>query len=107
MRLSANQHKHTPWEDNIGTHISIKHGGFAEWLEALLLKNNLPNAQEIHWIREMLRQGMFVGRHATATYIEVVVQWRHIFFIRYGTRTGFSLVQKPNRKPNPYTGARG
>ena len=32
---------------------------------------NSPNGQEI---REMLRQGMVVGRHATATYIEVVVQ---------------------------------
>ena len=31
---------------------------------------NLPNGQEIHWIREMLQQGMVVGRHATATYIE-------------------------------------
>ena len=35
---------------------------------------NSPNGQEIHWIREMLRQDMVVGQHATATYIEVVVQ---------------------------------
>ena len=35
---------------------------------------NSPNGQEIHWIREMFRQGMVVGRHATATYIEVAVQ---------------------------------
>ncbi len=33
-----------------------------------------PNWQEMHWIREMLRQGMVVARQATATYIEVVVQ---------------------------------
>ena len=35
---------------------------------------NSPNCHEIHWIREMLRQGMVVARHATATYTEVVVQ---------------------------------
>ena len=35
---------------------------------------NSPNVQEIHWIREMLRQCMVVGRHATDTNIEVVVQ---------------------------------
>ena len=35
---------------------------------------NSPHGQEIHWIREMLRQGMVAGRLATATYIEVVVQ---------------------------------
>ena len=66
---------------------------------------NWPNWQENHWIREMLRQGMVVARHATAS--EVVFQWRHIFFIQYGTRTSFSLVKKPNRKPIPYTGAHG
>ena len=55
----------------------------------------------------MLWQGMVVARQATATYIEVVVQWRHMIFIRYGTRTGFLLVKKPNRKPIPCTGARG
>ena len=44
---------------------------------------NSPNWQEIHWIREMLQQGMVVARQATAT--------------------GFSLV----KKPIPYTGARG
>ena len=55
----------------------------------------------------MLQQDMVVARQATATYIEVVVQWSRIFFIRYGTRTGFLLVKKPNRKPIPCTGARG
>ena len=59
MRLSANQRKRTPWEDNIG---------------GVTMEINSPNGQEIHWIREMLRQGMVVGRHSTATYIEVVVQ---------------------------------
>ena len=28
----------------------------------------------------------------------------YIFFIRYGTRTGFLLDKKPNRKPIPCTG---
>ena len=27
-----------------------------------------PNGQEIHWIREMLRQGMVVGRPATGQF---------------------------------------
>ena len=35
---------------------------------------NLQNWQEMHWIREMLRQGMVVARQAIATYIEVVVK---------------------------------
>ena len=50
---------------------------------------NSPNWPEIPWIRGILRQGMVVARQATATYIEVVVQWRHIIFIWYGTRTVF------------------
>ena len=45
---------------------------------------NSPNGQEIHWIREMLREGMVVGRQATATYIEdssgSIIPF--IFFIR-------------------------
>ena len=40
---------------------------------------NSPNWQEMHWIREILRQGMVVARQATATYIEVVVQLFHIY----------------------------
>ena len=100
MRLSANQCKRTLWEDNIGTHISIK---LCQMIKGVTMEINSPIGQEIHWIREMMRQGTVVGRHATA----VVVQLRHIFFIRYGTRTGFSLVKKRNRKPIPYTGARG
>ena len=71
------------------------------------MEKDSPNWQEMHWIREMLRQGMVVGRQATATYIEVVVQLFHIYFFLYGMRTGFSPVKKPNRKPIPCTGARG
>ena len=55
---------------------------------------NSPNCQEMNWIREMLRQCMAVARQTTDTYIEVVFQSRHIFFIRHGTRTGFLLVKK-------------
>ena len=88
--------------DKMETHISVKHGDFADWLiGGVTMEINSPNWQEIHWISRILRQGMVVARQAAAT--EYVVQWRHIFFIWYGTHTGFSLV----RKPIPNTGARG
>ena len=61
----------------------------------------------MHWIRELLRQDMVVARQTTATYIEVWFSDVIYFFIRYSTRTGFSLVKKLNRKPIPCTGARG
>ena len=59
---------------------------------------NSPNWPEIHWIRGILQQGMVVARQATATYIEIVVQWRHIIFTWYGTRTGFFTCQKTEPK---------
>ena len=34
---------------------------------------NSPNCQYMHWIREMLQQGMVVARQTTDTYIVVVL----------------------------------
>ena len=58
------------------THTRIKHGGFGlcQMIGGVTMEIKSPNWQEMHWIREMLRQGMVFARQTTATYIEVVVQ---------------------------------
>ena len=71
--------------------------GLCRVIDSVTIEINSPNWQEIHWIREMLRQGMVVARQTTATYIEVVVQWCHLFLysIRYAYRFFTSQKNEP------------
>ena len=59
--------------------------GLCRVIDGVTIEINSPNWQEMHWIREMLRQDMVVERQTTATYIEVVVQWCHLFFFLFDT----------------------
>ena len=54
--------------------------GLCWMIGGITMEINSPNWQEMHWIREMLRQGMVVARQTTATYIEVAIKC-HIYFL--------------------------